>query len=214
MNLNLTTDELLSTTRSVRRRLDLQRPVELSLIEECLRLALQAPTGGNAQSWHFVVVTDPAKKRTLGDLYRQAWRIYSRPLEIKPAEEARTTAERVGASAAYLAEHIHEAPVLMVPCTEGRLVEAGRNASLRQASFYGSVLPAVWSFMLAARSHGLGTCWTTLHLMFEEQAAEALGIPYPSVTQVALIPVAYTLGDTFKPARRKALSDVLHLDGW
>jgi nitroreductase len=214
MTLNLTPDELLSTTRSVRKRLDLERPVPQPLIEECLQLALQAPSGGNAQGWHFVVVTDPAKKLALGNLYRKAWEVYSRPFGLQSAKEARSTTGRVRSSAEYLAQHMHRAPVLVIPCVEGRADQVAKNASLRQASLYGSILPAAWSFMLAARSRGLGTCWTTLHLMYEPEAAAALGIPYERVTQAAMIPVAYTLGESFQPAPRKSLEEVMHLESW
>ena len=207
MTLNLTPDELLSTTRAVRKRLDLERPVELSLIYECLQLAMQAPSGSNAQGWHFVVVTKPDVKEKVADLYRKAWSIYSRPFR------SMIPRNRVASSAAYLAEHMHQVPVLLVPCVAGRTDDAGMN-TLSQASQYGSILPAVWSFMLAARARGLGTCWTTLHLMYEQEAATALGIPFESITQVALIPVAYTQGETFKPAQRKPLEGIVHVNGW
>lgn len=218
MGLNLTPDELLSTTRSVRRRLDFDRPVEMSLIKECLELAQQAPSGSNAQGWHFVIVTDPEKKARLADIYRKAWDIYSRPFRnrIAPPEKAVAnlpTGERVATSAAYLAENLHRVPVMLIPCVDGRTDDANPS-TLRQASLYGSILPAVWSFMLAARARGLGTCWTTLHLMYEQEAAAVLGIPYERVTQTALIPVAYTKGQNFKPAERKPLETVLHLEGW
>jgi len=216
---NLSPDELLSTTRSVRRRLDLDRPVELHLIRECLTLALQAPTGGNAQGWHFVVVTDRAKRQALADLYRQAWGIYSAQVvaalqehDLGPATQA--SFARIGSSAAYLAEHLHDVPVLVIACIEGRVEQPSRIAVFQQASIYGSILPATWSFMLAARSRGLASCWTTLHLMFEAQAAQVLGIPYESITQAALIPVAYPKGTAFRPAARKPLDEVLHLEAW
>jgi nitroreductase len=216
--LELSPDELLSTTRAVRRRLDLNRPVELSLVRECLTLALQAPTGGFSQSWHFVVVTDGEKKRAIAELYRQAWRWYLKQIDASPQQEYDLQTEaaraRSGSSAAYLAEHLHEVPLLVIPCIEGRVENPSDMAVLQQASTYGSILPATWSFMLAARARGLATCWTTLHLVYEEQAATILGIPYRSVTQVALIPVAYPTGGTFKPALRKPLEAVLHLDGW
>jgi len=217
--LNLTPDELLTTTRSVRRRLDLERPVPLDLIRECLSLAVQAPTGGNAQGWHFVVVSDPAKKQALGEIYRRAWAIYlqfpqNQPARLPADPAARATLERVRASADYLAEHLHQVPVLVLPCVRGRVEQAPQMAVFAQASTYGSILPAAWSFMLAARSRGLASCWTTVHLMFEAEAAQVLGIPHDKFTQAALIPVAYPLGGAFKPAARKPLDDVLHLEGW
>jgi nitroreductase len=214
MTLNLTPDELLSTTRSVRKRLDLERPLEMRLIDECLQLAVQAPSGSNRQDWHFIVVTDPDKKMALADLYRAGWEAYSRPFRSLAEGAVATTQARVISSAAYLAEHMHRVPVLMIPCVEGRIDEVKHNAAQRCASVYGSILPAVWSFMLAARARGLGTCWTTLHLMKEAEAAQVLGIPYDRVTQVALIPVAHTIGVDFKPAPRKPLAEVVHINSW
>ena len=219
MSLALTPDELLTTTRSVRRRLDFERPVALSLIRECLELALQAPSGANAQGWHFVVVTDADKKQALGALYRRAWAIYLQlPINQGPRlprdRAALATLGRIRDSATYLSEHLHQAPVLVIPCFKGRVEQAPEMAVFAQASTYGSILPAVWSFMLAARSRGLASCWTTVHLMFEAEAAAILGIPADSVTQTALIPVAYPLGDAFKAGARKPLDEVLHLEGW
>ncbi len=217
--LNLSPDELLSTTRSVRRRLDLERPVELDLIRECLSLAIQAPTGGNAQGWHFVVVTDPAKKQALGALYQKAWAIYlqlpmNQASRLPRDKAALATVGRIRDSANYLAEHLHEVPALVIPCVRGRVEHTPEMAVFAQASTYGSILPAVWSFMLAARSRGLASCWTTVHLMFEAEAAQVLGIPHDKFTQTALIPVAYPKGAAFKPAERKPLEEVLHLDAW
>ena len=214
--LNLSPDELLTTTRSVRQRLDFERPVPLSLIRECLELALQAPTGGNQQGWHFVVVTHPAKRQALAGIYRKGWAIYSRfPGNVAAAQApAQSSVGRVRASASYLAEHFHEIPVMVIPCVAGRVEQAAQRAVFAQASTYGSILPAAWSFMLAARSRGLASCWTTIHLMFEAEAAQVLGLPNDKITQAALIPVAYPKGMVFKPAARKPLDDVLHLEGW
>lgn len=202
--LELSTDELLSTTRTVRRRLDLTRPVSRELLRECLDLALQAPTGGNLQGWHFVLITNPEPKRAIGDLYRKS-KAKNDPPETLP--EHRKTIE----SSAYLAEHLHEVPVLVVPCVEGRI----ENIPLMvQAVIWGSILPATWSFMLAARARGLGTAWTSLHLEYEREAAEVLGIPYESVMQVALIPVAHTIGTDFKAGKRIATNERVHWDHW
>jgi len=212
--LDLSIDELLTTTRAVRKRLDFNRPVDLELIEECLELALKAPSGSNRQTWQFVVVTDPQKRAALAEVYRKGWAVYSRPFRNKSLQNPKTSQERVQSSATYLADHMHEVPVLVIPCLEGRVDNLKRNAAQHQASFYGSILPAVWSFMLAARSRGLGTCWTTLHLMKEQEAASILDIPYDSFTQVAMIPVAHTIGTHFEPAKRKPVKEVLHLNGW
>jgi nitroreductase len=206
-HLSLTPDELLSTTRAVRKRLDLSRPVPRELIEECLALAQQAPTAGYSQGWHFVVVTDAEKRRALGEL----WRGVAGPYLEKRMEGREGQVLRIGDAVRHLAEHIHEVPVHVIPCIEGRYEEAG-NPTV--ASMFGSVIPAAWSFMLAARARGLGTVWTTFHLMHEKTVAEILGIPYDEVTQVALIPVAYTLGTDFKPGKRKPLDTMVHWDHW
>lgn len=213
-NLDLTPDQLLSTTRAVRKRLDFSRPVEPEVLRECIELATQAPTGSNSQQWHFVVVTDAEKRKALADLYRKSWAAAygSRAAgnTQQDSEQARIM-ERVRSSSAYLAEHYHEVPVHVIPCIRGRVDGA---TSHKQAGVWGSILPAVWNFMLAARARGLGTVWTTLHLAYEKEAAEVLGIPYDKITQAALIPVAYTLGTDFKPGPRKPLDDILHWNEW
>lgn len=212
--LNLTPDQLLATTRSVRKRLDFTRAVEPEVIRECLELALQAPTGGNRQGWQFVVVTDAAKRQALGDIYRRGWAVYKQESSKlrPPSDPARLQTQlRVLDSADYLAEHIHEAPVLLIPCIKGR---TDGQPAIAQAGQWGSILPAVWSFMLAARMRGLGSSWTTVHLFFEREAAQVLDIPYEKVMQTALVPVAYTSGTEFSPAPREPLETVLHWDGW
>ena len=206
---DLTPDELLSTTRSVRKRLDLTRPVEREVLEECVRLAQQAPTSSYAQNWHFVIVTDDAKRAALGELWRGVAGPY---LERRTAAAAADpTVERIGDAVRHLAEHIHEVPVHVIPCVEGRT--DGAPAAV-QASRWASIIPAAWSFMLAARARGLGTVWTTFHLRHERKAAEILGIPYEQVMQAALIPVAYTIGTDFKPAARKPVETMVHWDQW
>ncbi len=217
--LDLSLNELLATTRSVRKRLDLSRPVEPELIRECLDLAVQAPTGANSQHWHFVAVTEPEQRLALGDLYRKGFALYrervmSGKMNITSSpttDERKATLKKVLHSTLYLVEHMHEVPVLVIPCVQGRV--EGLSA-VDQAGLWGSILPATWSFMLAARARGLGTCWTTVHLYYEREAAEVLGIPYEQFTQVALIPVAYTLGTDFKPAPRIPLESVLHWEKW
>jgi nitroreductase len=202
--LELTPDQLLSTTRAVRKRLDLDRPVEREIVEECVELAMQAPNGGSLQSWHFVLVTEPARKEAISELYRKS-KAKNDPGSTLPEHQAMMD------SSAYLAEHLHEVPVLVVPCIEGRLEHA---SVLAQAVTWGSILPATWSFMLAAQSRGLGTAWTSLHLEYECEAAEILGIPYERVMQVALIPVAYTIGTDFKPGPRIPMSSRVHWESW
>ncbi len=215
--LDLSPDDLLSTTRAVRKRLDFERPVEPELIRECIDLAAQAPTGSNAQGWHFVVVTDPAKRAQLGEWYREGWNsFYADPeanLAALPQDDTAlvATTRRVIDSASYLAEHIGEAPVHVIPVIEGRFEN---GPVMLHASIWGSLLPAAWSFCLAARSRGLGTCWTTLHLVREKEAAELLGLP-DNVMQGALIPVAHVKGGTdFKPGPRRDLDRIIHTDGW
>jgi nitroreductase len=210
-------DDLLSTTRSVRKRLDLERPVEPELVRECIELAAQAPTGGNNQGWHFVVVTDEAKRRQLGQWYAEGFAMmYGDPDAVEarmPADDPAhaATTKRVISSAQYLADHMAEVPVHVIPVIEGRTDKA---PVAMQAAIWGSLLPAAWSFMLAARSRGLGTCLTTLHLIHEEDAAELLGLPR-HVMQGALIPVAHTLGGTdFKPGPRRDLDRIIHHDTW
>ena len=222
MSLDLSADSLLTTTRAVRKRLDFDRPVNPQLIRECLEVALQAPSGSNSQGWHFVVVTDAAKRQRIGELYSKGFDIYrnmqqsAHALAEAQTEEADARQmERVVDSAEYLAANLHRAPVMIIPCVEGRTdALQGKGAAIAHASQYGSVLPAFWSFMLAARARGLGTAWTTIHLMFEEEIAELLGIPYAEVTQAGLSPVAHTLGTDFKAARRKSLEEVMHVDTW
>ena len=209
-----TVDHLLCSTRSVRKRLDFGRTIAPELIARCLEVALQAPTGSNAQGWHFLVVTDSALRRGLADLYRKAFELYLNTPGIRPtyddSDPRQKQMPRVVDSASYLAEHLHEAPVHVIPCIEGRIEQAG---VLAQASMYGSILPATWSFMLAARARGLGSAWTTLHLMYEQEAATMLGIP-DTITQAALLPVAYFTGSDFKPARRLPSRQHIHWERW
>ena len=201
------TDRLLSTTRAVRRRLDLDRPVEPEVILDCLRLAVQAPTGSNAQGWRWVIVTDPGKRAELARLYRESGLAY---LEQAASSERDPQTRRVYERARDLAAVLHRVPVMVVPCIEGRFDGA---PTVVTASAYGSILPAAWSFLLALRARGLGSTWTTLHLAREQEAAELLGIP-DTVTQVALLPVAYTIGEDFRPAVRPPVETVTYWDEW
>jgi nitroreductase len=213
MILDLSPDELLSTTRCVRRRLDLERPVEREVLEECLRLAQQAPTAGYQEDWHFVVVTDPEKRAALAELWRAGGRRYlgvddpATLLDLEMPPERKRLVESV----VHLYEHLHEVPVHVIPCIEDRT--DGKSA-LQQAGRWTTIAPATWSFMLAARSRGLGSCMTSFHLFHEREAAELLDIPYEKVMQAALLPVAYTIGTDFRPARRKPLDTMVHRDGW
>ena len=209
MLLELTPDELLTTTRAVRKRLDLTRPVEREVLEECLALAQQAPTGSYKQDWHFVVVTDPGLRADLAELWRQGGEKYLS--RAGTPEQVPGIMGRVLDSVFHLVDHLHQVPVHVIPCIEGRT--EGKSV-FAQASRWGSIMPAVWSFMLAARSRGLGSVWTSFHLAHEREAAELLGIPYDEVMQAALIPVAYTIGTDFKPATRAPLESMVHWDHW
>jgi nitroreductase len=200
------TDRLLTTTRSVRMRLDLDREVEPSIVMECLRLASQAPTASNQQRWRWIVVTDPEKRAGLAELYRQGNEEYV----SKIAPGGHRESERFYESANFLTEHFHEVPVLVVPTIIGRA--EGRSAESAVA-LYASIMPATWSFMLALRSRGLGSVWTTLHLIKEREAAALLGIP-DDVTQVGLIPVAYTLAGDFKLGPRQPVEELTYWETW
>jgi nitroreductase len=207
VNLDLTPDEVLSTTRAVRKRLDLERPVERAVLLQCVELAVQAPSGSNVQRWHWVFVTEPEKKAALAELYR---RVFAVAYSGDALGQLDARGRRILASSEFLAEHLHEVPVLLVPCQWTR---PGPDSG-SQAGYWGSILPAVWSFLLAARSRGLGSVWTTMHLVYEREAAEILGIPYERCAQAGLFPVAYTRGTDFKPAARKDLDSIVHWDAW
>ena len=206
---------MLSSTRAVRKRLDFERPVPEAVLRECVELAVQAPTASNMQTWHFVFVTERDKIEAVSELYRRGFGTYRINREqigqaFPDRDEAWVAQQsRVVDSAVYLAENMHRSPVLLIPCVAGRTDEP-----LDIVALGGSVIQAAWSFMLAARERGLGTCWTTLHLAHEREAAEILDIPYDKVRQFALIPVAYTLGTDFKPATRGGLEDVISWNRW
>jgi nitroreductase len=216
------TDRLLTTTRTVRRRLDPSRPVPPEVVLECLRIATQAPTGGNLQRTRWVVVTDAATRRALGDLYRRAMDPYHAIME--PIAAGGETGEKVIASSRHLADVMGDVPVLVIPCELGSpadfnalLGAAGYPHSLTDniaaSGFYGSVWPAVWSLMLALRSRGLGSALTTMHLALEREAGELLGIP-DTARQIGLIPVAYYSGEGFKPAPRRPVEEITYWNRW
>jgi nitroreductase len=202
-------DELLSTTRAVRKRLDLTRPVPREVILDCIRVSQQAPTGSNQQTWRWVVVTDRDRRAALAELYRSiATSLFPGAGEHAKASGKKQTA-RVYDSAMYLADHLHEVPALVVPCQLGR----PGDMLVTQASFFASIYPAVWSFNLALRARGLGTTLTTVHLLREKEAAAILGLP-DDVTQAGLLPVAYTLGGDFKPAERPPAEEIVFWERW
>jgi nitroreductase len=205
------TDHLLSTTRAVRKRLDLTRDVPRDVILDCIRIATQAPAGGNVQRWRWLVVDDPALKAGLADLYRRAYEPYMAAQRDQVATVGRTDASAIMASSDHLARVLQDVPALVIPCHVGRPDPTSSQGQL--SGWYGSILPAVWSFMLAARSRGIGTAWTTLHLEYEREAAQLLGIP-DHVSQVALTPVAYYTGDDFKPGARLPAEKVTYFNTW
>ena len=196
-------DHVMTTTRSVRKRLDLTRTVQPEVIQTCIEITLQAPNGGNRGRYHFLVVADPDKRAGLAEIYRRA-----SVAHLKSVREVYSAG--VFDSSAYLAEHSHEVPVRVIPCIDGRVE---RESVMRQATTYGSILPAAWSFMMALRARGVGSAWTSLHLTHEDEAAVLLGIP-EDVTQTALQPVAYFTGDDFRPAPRLPARERTYWDSW
>ncbi len=202
-----TIDWLLSTTRTVRKRLDLQRPVDIDVVRECLNLALQAPTGADLQGWRWVVVTDPLVRSKMRDIYVEA---------MTEASAARKNAgsgaaDRIHDGAWHLGTHLDEVPVLVVACIRGGLTP--RSTASEIANLNASIYPAVWSLQLALRSRGLVSALTTVHLGRRQAMAELLGIP-DRYTQAALIPIAHLIGSELHPARRKPVSDVAFLNHW
>ena len=209
--LDLDPDQLLSTTRAVRKRLDFARPVPGPLIRACVAMALQAPSGSNVVTMRFVVVQDEEKRRAIGEIYGEIYARYkasgSYPGRPSGDVERDRVQQRVASSADYLGAHMGEAPVLVLGCNEG----TDRASAL---AGLGNILPAMWSFMLAARARGLGTAWTSMHRSRERDVADILGIPFDTVAQAVLTPLAYTKGTDFRPAARPDPDVVIHWDGW
>src|SRR5258708_3298855 len=206
----LTAQEVLTRPGAVRKGLDFDRPVPREVLVECLQAAVQAPTGSNRQEWHFVLVDDAGRKRAIADLYGRSWDAYSsmpRPA-YEEGDIRREHQPRVVSSAQYLRDRMHEAPWLLIPCIQGRLRDGASTAE--QAGLWGSIVPAFWSFLLAARARGLGTAYTTLHLVYEREVAEILGIPFDEHTQAGLTPIAYYRGEGFAPAARVPLDGITH----
>jgi nitroreductase len=215
--LPLSAEELLTTTRGVRKRLDFERPVAKETLRECVRTALQAPSGSNRWALQFVIITDPERRRAIGDAYRDCYATY-RSLDgvyigslDKGSPERNEQQQRTTGSADYLGEHFGEAPAIVAACAPGR---AEDGPPIRKTTLLGSVMPGMWSFMLAARLRGLGTAWTTVGLFDEPRTCEAFGIPQEEVTIASITPVAYTKGTEFKPALRPDPDEVIHWEGW
>ena len=200
-------DELLTTTRAVRHRLDLTRPVDREVILECVRLATQAPTASNAQDWRWMVITDGDKRAAIAEIYRSIGADY---LAHAAASTTDPQTRRVYQSALGLTETLAKVPVHVIPCLEGRFDDTDQLAA---ASAWASIIPAGWSFLLALRSRGLGSVWTTMHLAKAQEVAELLGIP-STVTQAALFPVAYTIGTDFRPAVRPPAESITFWNTW
>jgi nitroreductase len=207
MKLNLTVDEVLSTTRAVRRRLDVTRPVPRAVLEECLELALQAPNGANRNEWRWIIVDDPELVAKLAAEYRAAMGAYQ---ESQAGAAALTDdvpgGDRITASAHALADKLHQMPAILIPLMPGR--PEGKTLP-EQSPMWGSILQAVWSFLLALRERGLGSTWTTVASRREKQIAQLLGIPHDRFTQVGMFPIAYTIGTEFEKVHRKPVSEVL-----
>ena len=188
------------------------------LIRECVALAMQSPSGSNNMTMQFVVVRDEAKRAAIGEIYKQCFAIY-RSLDgvyvgsiQKETAEEQAQQKRVEDSAVYLSEHLAESPAIVIACNNGARLD--NVPAIMSALMTGNVLPAMWSFMLAARARGLGTAWTTMHLMMEQQVADVVGIPFDSVQQLCLSPLAYTVGTDFKPAARPEPDTIIHWDTW
>lgn len=212
MNYDLASvDYILETTRSVRKRLDLTRPVDRATVERCLEIAIQAPTGSNRQGWRWLIVADAEKKAKIGEYYKDSWYQYAGvAARAEPGQEPSAQMQRVVSSARYLADHMREVPMMIFPCVQGRAPNASPAAN---AGLYGSIIPAAWSLMLALRARGIGAAWTTLHLSYEKECNEILGIP-DDFTTAALLPIAYFTGETFQKANRVPASDLTYWESW
>jgi nitroreductase len=216
VTLDLSLDEMLTTTRTVRKRLDTTRPVEREVIEECVRIAMQTPSGGNSQGWQWVFVEDEATKAKLAEIYRRQFDLTYRVMPIATYDDPKLQAQAIRRreSATWLADNFQDVPVIMVPCSRGKIEGAGLGA---QAGYWGSFLPAIWNFMLALRARGLGSAWVTMNLGHpdgERDTAEVLGIPYESYSQAGMFPVGYTVGTDFKPVATPPVDDVVHWNRW
>jgi nitroreductase len=208
--IDLTPDELLTTTRTVRKRLDFERPVSRDVIETCLEIAFQAPNGGNMNTWRWIVVDDRSRVAELAALYDQGLDDFIATFDAGGYPGAHVPgADRIESSTQYLRDHMHESPALVLPLMAGRTDREPMRNVFWQGTQWGSILQAVWSFMLALRARGLGSAWTTGHLWREREVAELLGIPHDVYMQTGMFPVAYTKGTDFKPAHRKPVSEVV-----
>ena len=207
-------DHLLTTTRGIRRRIDFDKPVDVNVINECVEIAIQAPVGSPAMGAHFVVLTEPELKRSVSELYCKALEPFCEKWEAVELENADPSEHdhirKVYSTYRWHGENLHRVPILVIVAMMGRWEH---ESARMQAGKYGCIFPAAWSFMLALRTRGLGSCWMTLHLDHEREAASLLGIP-DDVTQAALLPVSYFTGTDFRPAKRPPASEYIHYNGW
>jgi nitroreductase len=210
---DLTIDDVLTTTRAVRKRLDISRPVPRALIEQCLELAFQAPNGSNKNLWRWIIVDDLALVAKLGAEYRAAMGILQSGQQTSQFSDTSDSPDeaKLLESAYALADKIERMPALLIPLMPGR--PEGKSV-VEQAAMWGSIVQAVWSFMLALRSRGLGSCWATVTSRREREIAAILGIPFDDYTQVGMFPIAYTLGTDFRKAWRKPVGEVLSYNGF
>ena len=207
-------EELLTTTRSARKSLDLSAPVALDTIRDCLRIGLQAANGSNQQSWRWVIVTDKGLRDEIAGLYRAAYLEKVGGQLIAGFMPSGTSEARLMSSTEWLVENMAEVPALVIPCYEPTMPRAEGDESFYLATLYGSIFPAVWNFQLALHSRGYGTCITTLHLHHERDVRELLGIP-ESFTQGCLLPVGrLRSGSRFTAAPRRAIDEVVGINGW
>ena len=200
-------DLLLTTTKQVRKRLDLSRPVPREVLLECIDIASHAPMGGNQERNRWMIIDDPEVKAKIAPLYQAV----GRPYLAAGSAGAEGRQARVVESASFLVDHVADVPAWVLAMRLDRLAPGAPNVEV--AGYHGSVAPGVWSFQLAARARGLGSAWTTFHLVHEREVAEILGIP-DTVTQVALLPVAYYTGDSFSPAPRRPATEITYANRW
>ena len=217
--LPLTLDELLTTTRSVRKRLDLTRPVPRELVERAVDIARQAPNGTNRQTWNWLLIDDPEIRVGIACIYNKGMAIQTEIMQKEMAASNTDSADghlaesitgKLTESVAYLAEHLHEVPMLLVPTVKCDF--DGANL-FTQASYWGSILPAVWNFQLAPRARGLGSAWTSVSMHCQKEMIELLNIP-AGHTHAGVFPIAYTKGVDFKAGPRGPLNEVVHWNDW
>jgi len=205
---------LLTATRSARKSLDLDAPVDLDELRECLGIGMQAANGSNQQSWRWVVVTDPELRRAIAALYRKAYLGKVGGQLIADLVPIGTPEARLMSSTEWLVEHMAAVPALVIPCYESAYPRQDGDESFYLATLYGSIFPAVWNFQLALHTRGYGTCITTLHLHFEQEVRDLLGIP-ASFIQGCLLPVGrIRSGHEFHPAPRRPIDEVVGINGW